>query len=170
MADNKTTPKQKVGDYEFSEADCLGQGSFSTVYKGHVIDNIEKCVAMKQYRKEKRVFDAIEDLDFLKSVNHVNIVEYIGREENPQHIYIIMEYCNGGSLASYLQSDAHGCFTEEETRLLARQLFDALEHMNEKKIIHRDIKPEKILIHHTNANRPPRVEDCCFKLTSKVVF
>ena len=74
-----------------------------------------------------------------------------------------MEYVPGGELSTYLQS--HGTIPEDMVRCVARQILHALHYLHKRKITHRDIKPDNILISSLD---PLRVKLSDFGL-SKVV-
>lgn len=74
-----------------------------------------------------------------------------------------MEYVAGGELSTYLQS--HGKIPEDMVRCVARQILHALQYLHKRKITHRDIKPDNILISSLD---PLRVKLSDFGL-SKVV-
>lgn len=73
-----------------------------------------------------------------------NIVQYIDHHEHDRWIYIIMEYVPGGELSTYLQTQ--GKIAEEMVRTIARQVLRALHYLHKRRITHRDIKPDNILI------------------------
>lgn len=74
-----------------------------------------------------------------------------------------MEYVPGGELSTYLQSQ--GRIAEEMVRTIARQVLRALHYLHKRRITHRDIKPDNILIASLD---PPRIKLSDFGL-SKVV-
>jgi serine/threonine-protein kinase ULK2 len=76
-------------------------------------------------------------------------VKVLDLMQTPEHIYIVLEFCNGGDLAKYLRIH-EGKLTEKEVSKILLQLNQGLQILSEKKIIHRDLKPENILIHHKN--------------------
>ena len=59
-------------------------------------------------------------------------------------MYIIMEYVPGGDLSTMLHEK--GALPEPKVKLLARQTLQALDYLHQRKITHRDIKPDNILI------------------------
>lgn len=67
-----------------------------------------------------------------------------------RNVYLIMEYCGGGDLASFIHQ--HGSLPEAVTRRFFRQLASALFYMRAMNIAHMDLKPQNILL--TNRQRP----------------
>mmetsp|Transcript_119621 Transcript_119621/g.166864 ORF Transcript_119621/g.166864 Transcript_119621/m.166864 type:complete len:124 (+) Transcript_119621:325-696(+) len=70
------------------------------------------------------------------------------------NFYLIMDYCNGGDLEK-LRAARGGRFTEIESRLILRQLVNGLSAINEKKVIHRDLKLPNILVHFPELSLSP---------------
>ena len=75
----------------------------------------------------------------------VRIHELIGGK---QSLYVVMQYCEGGSLRSLIKSSTNEQLSEELVVQLARHLWSALTVLNDRNIIHRFIKPDNILIQH----------------------
>jgi serine/threonine protein kinase len=72
-----------------------------------------------------------------------NIVQFIEHKEHDRWFYIIMEYVPCGELSAYL---AVGKLQEDMVQTIARQILHALRYLHKRKITHRDIKPDNILI------------------------
>ena len=62
------------------------------------------------------------------------------------HIYIFMEFCNGGTLEQYLKGK--GILSEGESVLFLKQICNAYSTLHKFKIVHRDLKPANILLHN----------------------
>ncbi|KAK8832129.1 hypothetical protein WA577_005224, partial [Blastocystis sp. JDR] len=81
----------------------------------------------------------------LKSCNFPFIVNYCGAEKNGSELWIIMEYCHCGSLASYMRNANR--LNENELREITSCCLLGLNYLhNTKKIVHRDIKPDNLFI------------------------
>ena len=59
--------------------------------------------------------------------------------------YLVLEYCNGGDLHSFISRK--GRLSEEEGRIVIKQIVEGMAYMNSIKVIHRDLKLANILIH-----------------------
>ncbi len=134
------------GRYELLEK--VGGGGMAVVYKAkcHLLN---RYVALKILRPE-----FVEDEEFVyrfkresqsaASLSHQNIVNIydVGQEEDIH--YIVMEYVKGETLKDYIRRSKR-LFPEKATRI-AIQICSALDHAHKNHIIHRDIKPQNILV------------------------
>ncbi|KAF0301911.1 Serine/threonine-protein kinase unc-51 [Amphibalanus amphitrite] len=148
-----------LGEYEYSSKDLIGHGAFAVVYKGKLKQNPEFVVAIKSITKknlaksQSLLSKEIKILKELTELRHENIVALLDCKESANHVYLVMEYCNGGDLADYLH--AKGTLSEDTIRLFLRQLAGAMRALHAKGIIHRDLKPQNILLsHHPGRARP----------------
>lgn len=132
--------------YEIIEK--IGAGGMSIVYKAKC-NKLHRYVAIKVLREE-----FASDEEFVSrfrveaqsaaSLSHPNIVSIydVGYED---HIhYIVMEYIHGKTLKQIIEEEAP--FTSERVLSVAMDIASALQHAHKKNIIHRDIKPQNILI------------------------
>ena len=129
----------------------IGGGSFGNVYQGVNLDTGE-VMAVKEIRLQdpqsiSGIVKSIKDeMTVLEMLNHPNIVSYYGVEVHRDKVYIFMELCQGGSLASQLE---HGRIAEETViQVYTLQMLEGLAHLHERGIAHRDIKPENVLLDH----------------------
>ena len=126
----------------------LGEGGMADVYLA--IDTIlNREVAVKILRGDMAV-DPVAVLRFKReataalTLNHPNIVEvYDVGEENGQH-YIVMEYIKGITLKQLISK--RGALDKQESVDIMRQLVGAMIHAHKNNVVHRDIKPQNILI------------------------
>ncbi|KAI9664448.1 MAG: hypothetical protein M1821_005894 [Bathelium mastoideum] len=131
-------------DYQLG--DCLGKGAFGSVYRA-LNWNTGETVAVKQVRladlpkAELRVI--MLEIDLLKNLNHSNIVKYHGSVKSAESLYIILEYCENGSLHSICKN--FGKFPENLVALYMSQVLNGLLYLHEQGVIHRDIKGANIL-------------------------
>lgn len=131
----------------------IGSGGMANVYKA--FDMVEnRTVALKMLKEEHK-----EDAEFLRrferearavlTLSHPNIVQSydVGEDENNVP-YIALEYVGGQTLKEYIKSK--GCLQPKEAVAIASQVLDALEHAHECGIIHRDVKPQNVLLTKDN--------------------
>ncbi len=143
---DKNIGKKLDGRYEITE--LIGVGGMAEVYKGvDVIDN--KTVAIKILKKEYA-----ENEEFLRRfrneskaiavLSHPNIVKIydVGFSEKIQ--YIVMEYIDGITLKEYIEEEK--ALTWKDTVHFVIQILRALQHAHDKGIVHRDIKPQNIMM------------------------
>lgn len=148
----------QVGEYEYTKQDMLGHGAFAVVYKGRKRKNPSQSVAVKMVTKKgiqkasEILVKEIKILRELTALHHPNLVAMHDCMDSPAYVYVVMEYCNGGDLADYLQANGH--LSEGTLRIFLRQLAEAMRAMHTKGIVHRDLKPQNILLTHNVL--PPR--------------
>ena len=143
---DKYIGKRLDGRYEIHE--LLGVGGMAYVYK--VYDNIEKrWVAIKILKEE-----LAGNSDFLRRfrneskaiavLSHPNIVKVYDVSFGDRIQYIVMEYIDGITLKQYIEQQ--GEIKWREALYFTVQILRALQHAHEKGIIHRDIKPQNIML------------------------
>lgn len=146
----------QVGDYVYYSP-AIGKGSFSRVYYGHNTINRD-VVAIKKMNKssvQKISSDRINgEINLIKKLDHRNIVRYRDMVTDTNNIYIITDYCNGGTLKKFLD-DHNGypeSFSEKEVKFYMTQIKDALYYLVSRNIYHRDIKPQNIFLNYRKGN------------------
>ena len=135
-------------DDRYQIQELIGEGGMAVVYKA--MDNrLNRSVAVKIMRDE---FAADEDFkrrfcsesQAVAMLSHPNIMAVYDVSHNDNIEYIVMELINGITLKQYL--DKKGAIGWRETLHFAKQIAKALVHAHERGIIHRDIKPQNIML------------------------
>jgi serine/threonine kinase 38 len=143
---NKKLEKMSVNNYE--SLGIIGRGSFGEVHVCRVKKTGE-IVAIKKIKKDmvlekKQVKHILDEQDFLSKVNSQWIVELKASFQEGDYLYLVMEYLPGGDLMGLLiEKDI---LTEEEARFYICEIILAIDSIHELKCIHRDVKPDNILI------------------------
>ena len=139
----------------------LGKGKFGQVKLG-IHKESGKQVAIKIINKkyvEDMEFEQIKsEIDILKIAKHPNIIKLYDVFENEKYIYIIMEYCPGGDLFSYIEKRDFK-IKEERAAEIIHKLCTAVYFLHQYGIVHRDLKPENILMMDQTDNADIRLVD-----------
>ncbi|RLV90707.1 Serine/threonine-protein kinase ATG1 [Spathaspora sp. JA1] len=149
----------------------IGKGSFATVYK--CIDTTNgRAVAIKSVvrskLKSKKLIENLEiEISILKSMKHPHIVGLLDYKQTSTHVHLVMDYCSMGDLSYFIRrrsqlvkthpvissllqrypspEGSHG-LNEVLVIHFLRQLSSALHFLRDKSLVHRDIKPQNLLL------------------------
>ncbi|KAK9279633.1 hypothetical protein L1049_013312 [Liquidambar formosana] len=134
-----------IGDYIVGAR--IGSGSFAVVWRA-THRRSGRQVAVKEIDKKDlnpMVSEHLmREIDILRNINHPNIIRLFEAIQTADKIYLVLEYCDGGDLARYVHRD--GKVSEAVARHFMRQLAAGLQVLNEKNLIHRDLKPQNLLL------------------------
>jgi serine/threonine-protein kinase ULK/ATG1 len=143
-----------VGGYALQQK--LGAGSFATVYKGlklpqsppEIPDTVAiKAIARTSDKLTKKVLQNLEvEIQILRTYRHQNIVCLHEVQKTDRHFYLILEYCGGGDVTRLIRTRKAGRITEQLARRLMRDLAAGLQFLWGQELIHRDIKPQNLLL------------------------
>uniref|UniRef100_A0A8C7VFU7 non-specific serine/threonine protein kinase n=1 Tax=Oncorhynchus mykiss TaxID=8022 RepID=A0A8C7VFU7_ONCMY len=155
---------ETIGKFEFNRKDLIGHGAFAVVFKGrhkerHDMEVAVKCINKKNLAKSHSLLG--KEIKILKELKHENIVGLLDFQEMAGCVYLVMEYCNGGDLAEYLHSKA--TLSEDTIRIFLQQIAGAMKVLKEKGILHRDLKPQNILLCHPEG-RKSSPNNTCIKI------
>ncbi|XP_048738713.1 serine/threonine-protein kinase Nek4-like isoform X2 [Ostrea edulis] len=141
-----------VGRYEILEE--IGRGTYGVVHQAQLKygNGNQKDFAVKEINFKKANSKELEHLareeDILKSLceqRHENIVQYIESFKINTILYLVMEYCAGGSLYQYLRERNTG-LDENEFKTYLEQILNGVQYLHSKDILHRDLKTKNILL------------------------
>jgi serine/threonine protein kinase len=125
----------------------LGNGYFGKVFQCNY-SILDKEIALKVIDKDKVNRNDFEnEYKAMNILENENVVKFYGKFEDKENYYLIMEKCDS-NLYDYIKNKKG--LTVDEIRIIITQLNKAFKLMNEKCIIHRDIKPNNILINYKN--------------------
>jgi serine/threonine protein kinase len=137
------------GGDKYNVVGHIGKGAFAMVYQ-LATKSDGQLFAAKELEKRRFMKNGVLDrkidneLQIMKAISHPNVVQYVEYQDFGQHLYIIMEFVPCGDLQHYLTNYGH--LTEPLAKIMSFQVFDALAYLHKKKITHRDIKPDNILL------------------------
>ncbi len=136
---------RKLGMYQITE--LIGQGGMATVYKGYRED-IDRYVAIKVLPPHPGLDQQFIDRFRLEAktiarLQHPHILPLYDYGVEDEIIYLVMAYVAGGSVASRMEK---GTIPLDEIERLLRQIAGAMDYAHRQGIVHRDIKPDNILL------------------------
>ncbi|NCQ42735.1 MAG: protein kinase [Cyanobacteria bacterium] len=125
-------------------------GSFGLVYKvqNRITKETRAVKAIKTDELSEQEFES--EINILKAVDHPNIIKLHEVYLDNNFVYLVEEYCKGGDLFDYIKMQRY--FTEKKAASIMYQLLSALNHLHNKKIVHRDIKPDNIVFIESKSN------------------
>ena len=139
----------------------LGSGKFGLVKLG-IHKKTGQKVAIKIMKKSSMDSSDLElvrtEIEILKICQHPNIIRLYNVFENADYLYIIMEYCYGGDLFSYLEN-RHFRLSEKRASTIIHQMATAVYYMHSFGVVHRDLKPENVLMTSTDEDSDIRILD-----------
>jgi len=139
---------RRIGNFELLEK--LGQGGMGTVYKARQV-SMDRIVALKilppSFAKRKEFIERFfREARASAKLNHPNIVNGIDVGQDNGLYYFAMEFVDGSSVNTLLK---HGAIKEFRCAEIGHDIAQALAHAHQNGILHRDIKPDNILIDST---------------------
>ncbi|XP_060078438.1 serine/threonine-protein kinase nekl-2-like [Ylistrum balloti] len=150
--------KKIFGDY--IEIDQLGKGTFGQVFlvkkkddTGETDSRTQKFALKKipfpeaNRKREEELVQREEDI--LKTVKHRHLVGYVDSFRDKNTVYMIMEYCDGGTLHAFIRKLTNG-MPEDMFLCFVEQIAHGIKYLHQKKIMHRDIKTKNILLSSGN--------------------
>ena len=139
---------EKMSAKNYQSLAVIGRGAFGEV---HVCREIKTgtIVAIKKIKKDilyekNQIKHTLDEQDFLSKIDSPWIVGLKASFQEGDYLYLVMEYLPGGDLMGLLI--ARDIFTEEEAKFFTSEIILAIDSIHELNCIHRDIKPDNVLI------------------------
>ncbi|TFK22050.1 AGC/NDR protein kinase [Coprinopsis marcescibilis] len=156
----------------------VGQGGYGEVYLARKQDSGEVCALKKMRKRTLFKMDEIRHVlverDILTATKTPWLVRLLYAFQDPEHVYLAMEYVPGGDFRTLLNNS--GVLKEEHARFYISEMFAAVNELHKLGYIHRDLKPENFLVDGTGhvkltdfglatgALNPKRIESLKIKL------
>ena len=133
---------------KYTLVEKIGEGGYGTVWLCeetatgalYAVKIVSKASAIASAKHEVRQLSLV--------LGHENIVTLHEVYEGTSGFFMLMEYCEEGDLLGRINKQGNG-LTEDDAREIFRQLVTAVRHCHSKSLLHRDIKPDNILLTHT---------------------
>lgn len=146
----KNSNNGPLEEFAWVKGELIGRGSYGSVYLALNVTNGEM-LAVKQVTLQplaqsssEGIEALIKEVQTMKDLDHLNIVQYLGFEQKQQTYSLFLEYVAGGSISSCLKS--YGKFDEHLVRFITRQILEGLRYLHTNGILHRDLKADNLLL------------------------
>ncbi|KAJ3514226.1 hypothetical protein NLJ89_g2497 [Agrocybe chaxingu] len=153
--ETRSNTRNLKGKSPATAGELIGKGSHGKVYlafnatSGEImaVKQVERPLTKSDRMKSDlvKIVDTLrEEREHMKNLEHPNIVQYLGFEENEATVNIFLEYVSGGSIGGCLKT--HGPFKDDVTRYFTAQILEGLSYLHANGIVHRDLKGDNILV------------------------
>ncbi|MDQ2905325.1 MAG: protein kinase [Chloroflexota bacterium] len=135
---------QQVGHYRLTR--WLGKGGFADVYLGeHIHLKTQNAIKMLHVQlSEKALQDFLHEAQVIAGLDHPNIVRVLDYGSEEGIPYLVMSYAPNGSIRRVIPKETR--VELEQIVPVVQQIAAALDHAHMRRLIHRDVKPENILV------------------------
>ena len=123
----------------------IGGGGMANVYL-ITHQSTKQHFALKVFHHYPQVI--LHEIEIMKRVSHANCVQYYGCMPRGQELYVVLEYCDGGSVADMLRKSKEK-MKEQHLSYILRKVLLALQYLHSLSILHRDVKSANILLTST---------------------
>ena len=147
-----------VGRYSLVE--CIGRGSFATVYRAEPADGGGPSIAVKAIDRarlsEKSVQLLSAEVRIMRSLHHPHVVQMLDAAASAGHVLLFLQLCSS-DLSRLIRAKPRPVAPDEaEAAALFSQLASALAYLRARSLLHRDLKPHNLL-RDGAAGAPPRL-------------
>lgn len=140
--------RTSIDDFEIIKP--ISRGAFGRVFlaKKRTTGDLFAIKVLKKADmiRKNAVESILAERDILISVRNPFVVRFFYSFTCRENLYLVMEYLNGGDLYSLLRN--LGCLDEDVARVYIAEIVLALEYLHSLRVVHRDLKPDNLLIAH----------------------
>lgn len=146
----RNTVNGQFEEFAWLKGESIGRGSFGSVYLALNVTTgemlaVKQVVASGDAERNSEGLDALhKEVETMKDLDHLNIVQYLGFEQKKNIYSLFLEYVAGGSISSCLKS--YGKFDEPLVKFITRQVLEGLKYLHSNGILHRDLKADNLLL------------------------
>ncbi|KAJ4960788.1 hypothetical protein NE237_020698 [Protea cynaroides] len=145
---HSTKDRTSIDDFEIIKP--ISRGAFGRVFlaKKRITGDLFAIKVLKKADmiRKNAVESILAERDILISVRNPFVVRFFYSFTSRENLYLVMEYLNGGDLYSLLRN--LGCLDEDVARIYIAEVVLALEYLHSLHVVHRDLKPDNLLIAH----------------------
>lgn len=140
--------------YDIDEA-VIGQGGFGSVRRAtlRAAPTVVRAVKTVWKRNLKAESFVRVEINILRRLDHPCICRLLETFEDEKAIYLVLEFIDGRELFDEILE--LGCFNEKQAAAVMRQVFSALQYCHARKVMHRDMKPDNIMLQRPTVSRTP---------------
>jgi len=131
--------------------ESIGAGQYGKVYRAKNTKTNEtvavKTIPLDKFKEVPKLEEfTANEIKTLNRIKTPNVVKFIEMLKTTNNMYLVYEFCDGGTLEDLLQKKHH--LTEIESLKIFQQLLNAFKAIYKENILHRDLKPSNILLHN----------------------
>jgi serine/threonine protein kinase len=131
--------------------ETVGAGQYGKVYRAKNTKTNETCaikvVPLEKFTQVPKLEEfTSNEIKTLARINNPNVIKFIEMLKTANNMYLVYEYCDGGTLEDILQRKHH--LSETESLKIFKQILNAFRAIYKENILHRDLKPSNILFHN----------------------
>ncbi|KAI9982151.1 hypothetical protein PInf_008042 [Phytophthora infestans] len=159
--------RASIGDYVVTSK--LGSGSFAVVYEGyHKVSKTPVAIkALSLHKLNSKLLSNLEmEISIMRQIDHPNVVKLYDIKKTEKHMYLVLEYCAGGDLQHYMrrrqQQSGGNLLPESVARHFLRELAKGMQCLWQHNLIHRDLKPQNLLLVEDSATSALKIADFGF--------
>ncbi|ETM46186.1 ULK/ULK protein kinase [Phytophthora nicotianae] len=159
--------RASIGDYVVTSK--LGSGSFAVVYKGyHKVSKTPVAIkALSLHKLNSKLLSNLEmEIAIMRQIDHPNVVKLYDIKKTEKHMYLVLEYCAGGDLQHYMrrqqQQNSGNLLPESVARHFLRELAKGMQCLWQHNLIHRDLKPQNLLLVEDSPTSALKIADFGF--------
>ncbi|ESQ30685.1 hypothetical protein EUTSA_v10011190mg [Eutrema salsugineum] len=143
-------PRDRISIDDFERIKEISRGAFGRVFLARKITTGDifaiKVLKKADMIRKNAVESILAERDILINVRNPFVVRFFYSFTSRENLYLVMEYLNGGDFYSMLGK--LGCLDETNARVYIAEVVLALEYLHSEGVVHRDLKPDNLLIAH----------------------